>query len=231
MQFQASDTLKSRSYLSLIVAQFLAAFNDQAIHIVAIFYAGDMLARYVGHIGHWAIEDETVISIVTACFISPFFFFSPLAGILADKYSQRATIVLWKVAEVGMMSIAVIGFILPFFADSGWASPETLAVWSAALVISVVFLMGTHSAFFVPAKYGVMPEILQPVVLSRGNGFLEGTSFVAQILGTTVGGILYSNLKSTITPQAGGSILEPGSEWLIGLLLLILAVIGALCRF
>src|SRR5216684_9387283 len=48
MQFQPADTLKSRSYIGLILAQFLAAFNDQAIHIVAIFYAGDMLVHYVG---------------------------------------------------------------------------------------------------------------------------------------------------------------------------------------
>jgi acyl-[acyl-carrier-protein]-phospholipid O-acyltransferase/long-chain-fatty-acid--[acyl-carrier-protein] ligase len=232
MQFQASDTLKSRSYLSLILAQFLAAFNDQAIHIVAIFYAGDMLARYVGfHIGRWHIDDKAVISIVTACFISPFFLFSPLAGILADKFSKRSIVVFWKLAEVAMMGLALVGFLLPFLADLGWAAPETLAVVSAVLVVSVVFMMGTHSAFFVPAKYGVMPEILQPVVLSRGNGFLEGTSFVAQILGTTVGGVLYSNWKSTITPQAGGNTLELGKEWLIGLILFVLAVIGALASF
>src|SRR6516165_2267253 len=138
MQFQASDTLKSRSYLSLILAQFLAAFNDQAIHIVAIFYAGDMLARYVGaRIGRWSIDDEAVISIVTACFISPFFFFSPLAGILADKYSKRSIIVYWKVAEVLMMALALVGFLLPHLGAAGLCNPELLAQWSAVLVISV----------------------------------------------------------------------------------------------
>src|SRR5437868_1347674 len=104
MQFQASDTLQSRSYVGLILAQFLAAFNDQAIHIVAIFYAGDMLVRYVA-LPH--LDDKAVIAVVTACFISPFFFFSPLAGMLADRYSKRTTVVLWKLAEVGMMGLAL----------------------------------------------------------------------------------------------------------------------------
>src|SRR5207249_10188273 len=100
MQFQASDNLKSRSYLALILAQFLAAFNDQAIHIVAIFYAGDMLVRYVDlHIGHRHVDDKAIISVVTACFIAPFFFFSTLAGMLADKYSKRTILVVWKLAE------------------------------------------------------------------------------------------------------------------------------------
>jgi acyl-[acyl-carrier-protein]-phospholipid O-acyltransferase/long-chain-fatty-acid--[acyl-carrier-protein] ligase len=109
--------------------------------------------------------------------------------------------------------------------------PELFAQWSAVLVVSVVFLMGTHSAFFVPAKYGVMPEILQPVVLSRGNGFLEGTSFVAQILGTACGGLLYYEWKSKVLVQESGKVLEPGKEWLIGLLLLALALVGALASF
>jgi acyl-[acyl-carrier-protein]-phospholipid O-acyltransferase/long-chain-fatty-acid--[acyl-carrier-protein] ligase len=220
MQFQPSETLQSRTYIGLILAQFLAAFNDQAIHIVAIFYAGDVLVRYVGHLGSWHVDEKAIISLVTACFISPFFFFSPLAGMLADKYSKRSILVLWKVAEVGMMAVALVGFLLPHLGAAGLCNPELLAQWSAVLVISVVFLMGTHSAFFVPAKYGVMPEILQPAVLSRGNGFLEGTSFVAQIIGTACGGLLYWEWKSRV-------IGEPGREWLIGLLLLVLAVIGA----
>jgi acyl-[acyl-carrier-protein]-phospholipid O-acyltransferase/long-chain-fatty-acid--[acyl-carrier-protein] ligase len=84
--------------------------------------------------------------------------------------------------------------------------------------------MGTHSAFFVPAKYGIMPEILHTSVLSRGNGLLEGTSFVSQILGTSFGGILYTELKSDIEVDS----LQPGQEWLIGAILLGLAVIGVL---
>src|SRR5262249_16930160 len=151
-------------------------------------------------------------------------------GILADKYSKRTTIVFWKIAEVGMMAIAVAGFLLPFLANKTAASPESLAIWSAGLVISVVFLIGTHSAFFVPPKYGIMPEILQPVVLSRGNGYLEGTSFVAQILGTVAGGTLYGLVRenSLIIHQDSGNTYEPTYEWLIALLLLGLAVIGAI---
>ena len=39
MGFQPASTLRSRTYLGLIVAQFLAAFNDQCIHASAMFYA------------------------------------------------------------------------------------------------------------------------------------------------------------------------------------------------
>ena len=90
----------------------------------------------------------------------------------------------------------MVGFLLPHLASWGWASPQVLAVASSVLLVSVVFLMGTHSAFFVPAKYGMMPEILDTSILSRGNGLLEGSSFIANILGTVFGGLLYPGVKS-----------------------------------
>ena len=37
--FQPADHLHSRTFLGLLVAQFLAAFNDQAIHAAAMFFA------------------------------------------------------------------------------------------------------------------------------------------------------------------------------------------------
>ena len=58
--------------------------------------------------------------------------------------------------------------------------------------------------------------------LSRGNGVLEGTSFTAQILGTSAGGILYALLKGDLI--VGRLVL--GQEWKIGAMLFVLAVIG-----
>jgi MFS family permease len=223
MSFQPSDKLLSRTYLGLIISQFLAAFNDQAIHIVAIFYAVDMVISYAGV----KIGDNTIISIVTASFILPFALFSTLAGMLADRYSKRSILVFWKVAEVGITGLALFGFLLPHLHAFGWVDKATLAIWSACLVASAVFLMGTHSAFFVPAKYGVMPEILQPTVLSRGNGWLEGSSFVAQILGTAFGAFLYGQVKSNPTDTG----FELGHEWVIGVVLFGLACIGAVFSF
>jgi MFS family permease len=226
--FQPSPTLKSRSFIGLVLSQFLAAFNDQASHIVALFYATDMLVRFAG-VEH--IDSKTLISIVTACFIMPFFLFSPLAGILADKYSKRSIVVGWKIAEVAIMAVGLLGFWLPHAADLGLMSAHATAISSSILVISVVFLMGTHSAFFVPAKYGMMPEILHTSVLSRGNGLLEGTSFTANILGTVIGAQIYFNVKSTFETVDGVSVLHPGKEWVIGVVLLTLAVIGTIGSF
>jgi MFS family permease len=79
--------------------------------------------------------------------------------------------------------------------------------------MSTVFMMGTHAAFFAPAKYGAMPEILQPHILSRGNGVLESTTFLASILGTVGGGFLFFQFQDR--------------EVWVGLIILALSLAGA----
>ena len=70
-------------------------------------------------------------------------------------------------------------------------SPEQVrsALASAIGDTTVKVLIKSQRPPSPPAK--MSPEILQPVVLSRGNGFLEGTSFVANVIGTACGGLLY----------------------------------------
>ncbi len=198
MAFKPADTLFNRTYLGLILAQFLAAFNDQCIHASSMFFA----------IHHQTLTKRLAISLMPILFYAPWAIFCTLAGYLADRYSKRNSLVFWKVVEIGITLVALLGFWL--------GSVYGLANLGPAIVLSTVFLMGTHSAFFVPAKYGVMPEILQPHLLSKGNGILESTSFLAVILGTVGGGILSDER------------VFQGREYYIGLILVALAVIGAL---
>ncbi len=191
--FQPADNLRSRTFLGLLVAQFLAAFNDQAIHASSMFFA----------INQNALSKDFAISLMPILFYAPWALFCTLAGYLADRYSKWNSLVFWKIAEVGITLIALLGF---------WLGTHGIAV-GPYLVLSTVFLMGTHSAFFVPAKYGAMPEILQPQMLSRGNGVLESMSFLAVILGTVMGGVLSKVFR--------------GEEYWIGAILVGLAVIGA----
>ena len=51
-------------------------------------------------------------------------------------------------------------------------------------------LIGVQTAFFVPAKYGILPEILPHERLSAGNGLLEMTSNLAMLAGIVGGGII-----------------------------------------
>jgi MFS family permease len=189
-----SSGLRSRTFIGLLIAQFLAAFNDQAIHAAGMFFA----------INSQTLSERDAISLMPILFYAPWAIFCTVAGYFADRYSKRDSLVAWKVAEVGITGLALLGFWL------GTHGHPSVGAW---LVLATVAGMGTHSAFFVPAKYGVMPEILAAEQLSRGNGVLESLSFLAVILGTVSGGIL--------------SFLFLRSEWIIGLILFGLAVVGA----
>jgi MFS family permease len=191
-----ADTLRTRTYVGLLAAQFLAAFNDQAIHAAAMFFA----------INTRTLSEAQAISLIPILFYAPWAVFCTLAGYLSDRFSKRNTLVFWKVAEIAITALALFGFWYGTHAES-----PKVGVW---IVLSTVFLMGTHSAFFVPAKYGVMPEILQPQLLSRGNGLLESLSFLAVILGTVSGGVM--------------SFVYQRREANIGVVLLFLAIVGAL---
>jgi MFS family permease len=194
MSFQPADTLKNRTFVGLIIAQFLAGFNDQAIHAAAMFYA----------IHRGLLTEAQAISLMPILFYAPWAIFCTTSAFLADRFSKTTSIVVWKFSEIIISILLTLGFYL------GTVHHLDVGIW---LVLSCVFCMGAHAAFFSPAKYGAMPEVLQSHVLSRGNGVLESSTFLANILGTVSGGLLSFALSN--------------QEYYIGLILLVLSVIGA----
>jgi MFS family permease len=190
MAFQPAGSLNNRTFIGLIVAQFLAGFNDQAIHAMAMFHA-----RHTG-----ILSEAQAISLMPILFYAPWAIFCTLSGYLADRFSKTYTLIIWKVAEIIISLVLVLGFALGTGAGA----------W---IVMSTVFMMGTHAAFFAPAKYGAMPEILQPHILSRGNGVLESTTFLASILGTVGGGFLFFQFQD--------------HEVWVGTIILALSIVGA----
>jgi len=149
--------------------QFLGAFNDNIFKIVVSFLAMDALGRVNG------------VAFTGAIFILPFLLFSGYAGHLADVRSKRQVLVWTKVLEVGAMALAV---------------PALLTGRIEAL-LTVLFLMAAQSTFFSPAKYGIVPELWPEDDLSRANGLLEMSTFVAIVLGTSVGGLAFATWRET----------------------------------
>ena len=79
-------------------------------------------------------------------------------------------------------------------------------------MLAVLFFTATQAAFFSPAKYGIVPELVGEKHLARANGLLEMSTFVAIILGTVGGGLLVDKWKHEPT--------------FIGLVLIAVAIVG-----
>jgi len=158
--------LRSFGFQSYLCTQFLGAFNDNLIKLIVIFTALEVFPS----------EGSRHASLASLLFLLPFLLFSGWAGLLADRHSKRSVMVSMKVLEVAVMGLA-------FFFLAGRNLPG---------LYLVLFLMGIHSTFFGPSKYGILPEILPDKELSRANGFLEMTTFMAIVLGTSLGGFLFA---------------------------------------
>lgn len=158
----------SQRFLPLFVTQYFGAYNDNTLKSAIAILITYHIAELAGTNAH------TLVSIAAAVFILPFFIFSALAGQLADKFDRALIARFVKLLEIVIMMLASIGFII----QSPW------------FLIGVLFLSGTHSAFFGPIKYAILPQHLHPNELLQGNAYIEAGSFIAILLGTISGSIL-----------------------------------------
>ena len=148
-----------RSFRFLNATQFTGALNDNIFKLLVMMYLTSRLP---------AEQTNLVTARVGAVFVIPFLIFSALAGKLADKFSKRNIVVLAKVGEAAIM---IVGF-FAFMAES------------AVGLYAALFLMAAQSAFFSPAKYGIIPELVKTEELSRANSFIEGMTYLAIVFGT-----------------------------------------------
>jgi 1-acyl-sn-glycerol-3-phosphate acyltransferase len=159
--------LVERRFWPLFWTQFLGAFNDNLFKnalAITVAYRSLSLA---------GLGSNQLVVAFAGIFIFPFFLFSATAGQLADRY-VKAHMIRWvKVFEVAIMTLAGIGF----------------ATDSLPLLVAVLFLMGLQSTFFGPAKYSILPDLLDDRSLVGGNALVETGTFLAILLGTIVGGV------------------------------------------
>ena len=160
------SVLLQRRFLPLFWVQFLGAFNDNLYKnamVILITFQLSLSAEQVG----------LYITLAAGLFILPFFLFSSMAGQLADHYPKSILIRKIKLIEILIMATGSMGFLMM---QIEW-------------LFLALFLMGTQSAFFGPIKYSILPEVLDSSHLLRGNALFSGSTFIAILLGTIMGGM------------------------------------------
>ena len=112
--------------------------------------------------------------VIGALFILPYLLFSATSGQLADKWDKRRIFLLTKNLEIAIMALVAWGMLAQ----------------NVPLLLACIFLMGTHSTLFGPAKFAYLPQVLSERELTGGNGMVEMGTFVAILLGNVAGGLL-----------------------------------------
>ncbi len=182
--------LATRRFMPMFCTQFLGAFNDNIYKNSLVIFIAFTLADQA------TINSSILVIMAGGLFILPYFLFSALAGQLADKYEKSMIVRYVKLAEIIIMGLAIPGF----------------ATGNVTILMTVLFLMGTHSTFFGPLKYGILPQHLQLSELTGANGLVQMATYLAILGGTIIGGILVA--------------IEGYGIYLVSALLIIVALAG-----
>ncbi|MDR3255172.1 MAG: MFS transporter [Synergistaceae bacterium] len=158
---------KSRKFAPLFATMFLGAFNDNFFKSAMVILITYRLADEA------AVDARILVTLAAGVFILPFVLFSALAGQLADKYERSGLVRKIKLAEIVVMSGAVVGF----YSES------------ITILMIILFLMGAQSAFFGPLKYSILPQHLEEDELIGANALVEMGTFLSILIGTIFGGL------------------------------------------
>ncbi len=205
--------LKVRRFLPLFITQFLGAMNDNlfknALVILILFRTAD------------ASEGQILVTVAAGIFILPFFLFSANAGQLADKLEKSRMIRLIKFAEILIMCLATSALLL----DPAYFQLKTY------MLMAVLFLMGTQSAFFGPLKYSILPDHLDEDELIGGNALINAATFLAILIGTIAGGLLILREALGEVTQIGPFLIALDGKGIVSLGILSLAMAGFVASF
>jgi acyl-[acyl-carrier-protein]-phospholipid O-acyltransferase / long-chain-fatty-acid--[acyl-carrier-protein] ligase len=155
------DSKLSRSFAWLNAAQFCGALNDNVFKLLLVYFLIDVRG---------GDSENAVLASAGITFVLPFLLFIAAAGVLADRFSKRNILVTAKMVEVAVAAAGVGAFVA--------GSPIALYV--------CLFLLASHSAFFGPSKYGIVPELVDRAQLSRANALIQAFTYLAIILGTAI---------------------------------------------
>ena len=180
----AQHTVASGAFWGFLITQFLGAFNDNYFKQMVLLTCASNVAVVAGK----TVADPDRQSLAMAAFAFPFILMSGLGGFLSDRCSKQRVIAGCKLAEILIMTIALVVLLIPGL------SADAQLIW----MISVLSLMGVHSAIFAPSKYGILPELFRGDKLLPVNGAVQMTTFLAIIFGTACAGFALDQIRDSM---------------------------------
>lgn len=144
----------------------------------AISLFGDRLNNFslAALVNRFSDDPSLQLSGIYAAMYLPVFLLAPVAGVIVDRLSKR-----WVLA-VTDLSRGLLVFLIP----AVFTSTESFIP-----VMAVVFLISTGNLLFLPAKSGLLPEIVHPDKLVKVNSILWIAGIAGVIGGFLGGGIIF----------------------------------------
>jgi len=126
-------------------------------------------------------DGETQIiltAVVNALILIPFVLLFTPSGHLSDKYRKPLIIKCSAAAVVGLTLLITLSYYL------GWFK----------FAFAMTFLLAVQSAFYSPAKYGYIKELVGKENLASANAVVQAATIIAILLGIFIFSVFFENL-------------------------------------
>lgn len=125
----------------------------------AILFALVAMVLQTAHLADWYVPA------LQASFLLAFVLLAPWVGPLADRYPKPQILIAGNLVKLAGALLLLTGL-------------EPLLAYA---------LVGLGAAVYSPAKYGILPELVETDRLVRANAWIEATTIAAILLGTVAG--------------------------------------------
>lgn len=187
-----SALLRIKGFLAFIVIAFINAFVDLGHKIII---QNTLFKAYDGDV------QIVLTAVVNGLILLPFIMLFTPAGFLADKYPKNRVMQFSAWAAVGATLLITLCYY------QGWF----------IIAFALTFVLALQSAFYSPAKYGFIRELVGEDNLTEGNGWVQAVTMIAILSGIAVFSLLFETRVEgafQLTPEQSLLMIAP-LGWLL----------------
>lgn len=171
--------LWNKNFTILWQGQLISDFGNAAFSVALGFWVLEMTKTAAMPAGNLAL-----MGLIEALFALPGVLLGPFAGAIADRHSRK-----WIIISADFMRGLIftsMGAMVLFHVFPFWA------------IYPLAILAGASGAFFGPAISSVIPDIVPRDSLTKANSARSLSSTSTQLLGNSLGGMLYALLTAPV---------------------------------
>jgi MFS family permease len=174
--------LINRDFALLWAGQFISATGDFTFAITLVLWVTLLIARGQP----WA---PLAVSAALVAEISPEFLVAPFAGVFADRWNKRRTMLMMDALRAVLVALLVFATgIVPM----PWLPGSRLPVlWQLGAIYGIVFLTAACTQFFNPSALALVASIVEEPYRARASGLRQGASSIAAIIGPSLAALLF----------------------------------------
>lgn len=185
-----TEVLRNRNFLKLWIGQNISAMGDR-FHQMALL---GLIIKKGGNVGE-------ELSKITFWSVLPFFLFSLFSGVLSDRWSRRRILIGADIAR--MLLVGIIPWVIR---DSTPLAP----------VYPLIFIIGIFACLFSPAKFSIIPNIIEEEHhLLAANSLIASSALLSVLAGTAVGCVLFDliGFRASMYFDAVTYLFSAGTIW------------------